>query len=159
MRFSTCLLAYLAQSSHGFIFHQHSTTSKPASKFSSSSSSSALNAVNVNPLVQGVKVSATVQIFSNVKQMQAEGIEVTSLCVGEPDFPPPQAVLDAATRAITNCETRYTAVTGTAELRNAIADDLKERKGGLTYDPNTEIVVGNGAKQCVFQGVLATCGA
>lgn len=90
--------------------------------------------------------------------MQAEGIEVTSLCVGEPDFPPPQAVLDAATRAISNCETRYTAVTGTADLRNAIADDLRERKGGLTYDPNTEIVVGNGAKQCVFQGVLATCG-
>lgn len=89
--------------------------------------------------------------------MQAEGIEVTSLCVGEPDFPPPQAVLDAATQAIVDTETRYTAVTGTAALRNAIAKDLKERKG-IEYDPNTEIVVGNGAKQCVYQGVLAVAG-
>jgi aspartate/methionine/tyrosine aminotransferase len=89
--------------------------------------------------------------------MQAEGIEVTSLCVGEPDFPPPQAVLDAASKAILDCDTRYTAVTGTAALRQAIADDLLTRKG-ITYDPNTEIVVGNGAKQCVYQGVLATAG-
>ena len=89
--------------------------------------------------------------------MQAEGIEVTSLCVGEPDFPPPQAVLDAASKAILDCDTRYTAVTGTAALRNAIAEDLSKRKG-VVYDANTEIVVGNGAKQCVFQGILATCG-
>ena len=89
--------------------------------------------------------------------MQSEGIEVTSLCVGEPDFPPPQAVLDAATQAIVDTETRYTAVTGTADLRNAIAKDLKERKG-IEYDANTEIVVGNGAKQCVYQGVLAVAG-
>ena len=89
--------------------------------------------------------------------MQAEGIEVTSLCVGEPDFPPPQAVLDAATQAIVDTETRYTAVTGTAALRNAIAKDLKERKG-IEYDANTEIVVGNGAKQCVYQGIMAVAG-
>ncbi len=89
--------------------------------------------------------------------MQAEGIEVTSLCVGEPDFPPPQAVLDAATAAIAGNDTRYTAVTGTAALRQAIANDLKKRKG-LEYNANTEIVVGNGAKQCVYQGVLATVG-
>ena len=111
----------------------------------------------INPLLSNVKVSATVQIFSQVKQMQSEGIEVTSLCVGEPDFPPPQAVLDAATAAIQECNTRYTAVTGTADLRTAIAKDLKERKN-LDYDPVSEIVVGNGAKQCVYQGVLATCG-
>ena len=114
--------------------------------------------VSINPLVSNVKISSTVQIFSRVKQMQAEGIEVTSLCVGEPDFPPPQAVLDAATQAILEKETRYTAVTGTSPLREAIAKDLKDRKG-VTYDPITEIVVGNGAKQCVYQGVLSTAGA
>jgi len=114
--------------------------------------------ISINPILDDVKVSATVQIFSNVKQMQAEGIEVTSLCVGEPDFPPPQAVLDAASKAILDCDTRYTAVTGTAALRQAIARDLLERKG-IAYDANTEIVVGNGAKQCVYQGVFATAGA
>ena len=111
----------------------------------------------LNPIVSKVKISKTVEIFSLVKQMEADGIQVTSLCVGEPDFPPPRAVLDAAALAISNCDTRYTAVTGTAALRQAIADDLRNRKG-LTYDPQTEIVVGNGAKQCIYQCVLATCG-
>jgi len=90
--------------------------------------------------------------------MEAEGETVTSLCVGEPDFAPPQAVLDAATAAMANGQTTYTAVTGTLELRQAIADDLKNRKG-VEYNPVTEIVVGNGAKQCVYQGLLAACGA
>lgn len=89
--------------------------------------------------------------------MEADGETVTSLCVGEPDFAPPQSVLDAATLAMQNGQTRYTAVTGTAELRNAIAKDLKDRKG-VEYNPQTEIVVGNGAKQCVYQGLLAACG-
>jgi len=114
--------------------------------------------VELNPLVKSVKISATVEIFSLVKQMEADGIKVTSLCVGEPDFPPPKAVLDAAIEAIANNDTRYTAVTGTAPLREAIAKDLQKRKG-IIYDPKTEIVVANGAKQCVYQGILATCGS
>ena len=113
--------------------------------------------IRINPLIASIKVSKTVEIFSLVKQMEAEGIEVTSLCVGEPDFLPPQAVLDAAIEAVQNGLTKYTAVTGTAELRNAIAADLKRRKG-IQYNPQTDILVGNGAKQCVFQGILATCG-
>jgi aspartate/methionine/tyrosine aminotransferase len=108
-------------------------------------------------LVASVKVSKTVEIFSLVKEMQASGTEVTSLCVGEPDFLPPAAVLDAARQAIEDGDTRYTAVTGTAQLRKAIADDLKRRKG-VQYNPNTEIVVANGAKQCVYQGILAVVG-
>ena len=121
-------------------------------------SSSGEESVELNPLVASVKISKTVEVFSLVKQMEAEGETVTSLCVGEPDFPPPRAVLEAANDALMkNGETRYTAVTGTAALRNAIATDLQKRKG-LVYDPMTEIVVGNGAKQCVYQGVLATCG-
>ncbi|EED87452.1 aspartate aminotransferase [Thalassiosira pseudonana CCMP1335] len=112
----------------------------------------------LNPLLSQIKPSKTVEVFSLVKQMEAEGETVTSLCVGEPDFAPPQCVLDAATKAMTNGQTRYTAVTGTLELRQAIADDLKSRKG-IQYNPMTEIVVGNGAKQCVYQGLLASCGA
>eukprot|EP00557_Chaetoceros_sp_GSL56_P004958 CAMPEP_0176494452 /NCGR_PEP_ID=MMETSP0200_2-20121128/10109_1 /TAXON_ID=947934 /ORGANISM="Chaetoceros sp., Strain GSL56" /LENGTH=449 /DNA_ID=CAMNT_0017892221 /DNA_START=286 /DNA_END=1632 /DNA_ORIENTATION=+ len=122
-----------------------------------SSTSSTTNPIAINPLVADVKVSATVQIFSNVKQMQSQGIQVTSLCVGEPDFPPPDAVLQAASRAVLGGDTRYTAVTGTAALRKAIAKDLNDRKG-LVYDFEKEIVVGNGAKQCVYQGILATVG-
>ena len=134
-----------------------SPVSRSSTAASGASASTEESEIALNPIVSSVKISKTVEIFSLVKQMEAEGTEVTSLCVGEPDFPPPRAVLDAASRAIAGCDTRYTAVTGTAELRQAIADDLRRRKG-LEYNPQTEIVVGNGAKQCVYQGVLATCG-
>lgn len=113
--------------------------------------------IRLNPLVESVKVSKTVEVFGKVKQLEAEGVEVTSLCVGEPDFLPPLQVLQATKKAVDDGQTRYTAVTGTLALRQAIADDLKRRKG-VTYNPNTEIVVGNGAKQSVYQSVLAVCG-
>jgi aspartate/glutamate/aspartate-prephenate aminotransferase len=112
----------------------------------------------INPLVASIKASKTVEIFSKVKDMQAAGIQVTSLCVGEPDFPPAQAVLDAIIEAVKKGDTRYTAVTGTIQLRQAISDDLKRRKG-VEYNPATEIVVGNGAKQCVYQGILVSAGS
>jgi len=112
----------------------------------------------LNPLLDLIQPSQTVEIFSKVKEMRANGIDVTGgLCVGEPDFGPPTPVLDAAIAALQGGDTRYTAVTGTAELRRAIADDLQQRKG-LTYKPLSEIVVANGAKQAVYQGILATAG-
>lgn len=117
----------------------------------------ASNEISLNPLLSNIQPSKTVEIFSLVKQMQAEGIEVTSLCVGEPDFLPPQAVLDATLQAVRNGQTRYTAVTGTNDLRQAISQDLKRRKS-LNYNPLTEIVVANGAKQAVYQGLLAVAG-
>lgn len=97
------------------------------------------------------------EIFSRVKELERNGVKVTSLCVGEPDFLPPAVVLQAVVQAVQNGDTRYTAVTGTAELRQAICNDLKKRKNVL-YDYQTEIVVGNGAKQCVYQGILAVAG-
>jgi len=99
-----------------------------------------------------------VEIFSLVKQMEADGIEITSLCVGEPDYLPPSAVLESLIQAVQAGQTRYTALTGTLELRQAIAHDLQRRKG-VAYDPKSEILVGNGAKQCVFQGIYAVAGA
>jgi aspartate/methionine/tyrosine aminotransferase len=155
-------ILYLASPSHGFLFplapRSVSLGTTPSSlAATTSSSSSKTDAIQLNPIVASVKVSKTIEVFSLVKQMESEGEIVTSLCVGEPDFDPPQAVLEAAVAAIGNGKTRYTAVTGTAELRTAIANDLKRRKG-LVYNPTTEIVVGNGAKQCVFQGMMATCG-
>ena len=112
----------------------------------------------LNPLLSQIKPSKTVEVFSLVKQMEAEGETVTSLCVGEPDFSPPSCVLDAATNAMQAGQTRYTAVTGTLDLRKAISNDLKNRKG-VEYNPMNEIVVGNGAKQCVYQGLMAACGS
>lgn len=132
------------------------TNATAASSVSSSLLSTAAPSIQLNPILQQVQPSKTVEIFSLVKDMEAAGEVVTSLCVGEPDFLPPKAVLEAATQAVLDGDTRYTAVTGTLALRQAIANDLQRRKG-VTYQP-TEIVVGNGAKQCVYQSILATCG-
>lgn len=166
---SYCLITlHSAQSAFSFASKKLDVAATPKSGLkvptSSSSSSSLAMATEasssgsmLNPIVASVKPSKTVEIFSLVKEMEANGETVTSLCVGEPDFLPPQAVLDATVAAVQSGDTRYTAVTGTADLRKAIAEDLKKRKG-VEYNPANEIVVGNGAKQCVYQGVLATCG-
>ena len=111
----------------------------------------------LNPLLSSIAPSATVMIFGRVKELQAQGVAVTSLCVGEPDFLPPPAVLQAVHDAVNAGDTKYTAVTGTAALRQAIADDLQRRKN-VTYHPATDICVANGAKQAVYQGMLATVG-
>ena len=65
--------------------------------------------------------------------MSAQGMTVTSLCVGETDFgPPPAAVWQAIHDAVNAGDTRYTAVTGTLALRQAIAQELQQRKGSRT---------------------------
>jgi aspartate/glutamate/aspartate-prephenate aminotransferase len=134
------------------------TENSADSKASSSSLPNANDIIQINPLIADIKPSKTVEIFSLVKQMQADGMDVTSLCVGEPDFPPAPPILEAVKQAVEAGDTKYTAITGTAALRQAIAADLSRRKG-VEYDWKTEIVVGNGAKQCVYQGILAVAGA
>lgn len=142
--------------------NHHLTPFSLAATSSTSSTTGTASVANtpeyyLNPLIDSIKPSKTVEIFSKVKEMEASGTVVTSLCVGEPDFLPSPVVLEAIIQAVRNGDTRYTAVTGTVPLRRAIAKDLKRRKG-VEYNPLTEIVVGNGAKQSVYQGILAVAG-
>ena len=118
----------------------------------------------LNPAVHTIQPSKTVAIFSLVKQMEAtQGIQVTSLCVGEPDFSPPTSVTQSmitflSTSSITiNQATKYTAVSGLLSLRQAIANDLQTRKQ-IHYQPNTDILISNGAKQSVYQAIWAMAG-
>lgn len=80
-------------------------------------------------------------------------MQVISLSVGQPDFPTPAAVCDAAKAAIDAGKTKYTPNTGTSSLRKAICHKLQS-ENGLEYSP-AEIVVTNGAKQAIWQAVLA----
>jgi hypothetical protein len=66
-------------------------------------------------------------------------VEVLSLCVGEPDFSPAEHILEATKDAVNQGVTRYTQVEGTVELRQAICDDLKKRKG-LDYVPEEVLI-------------------
>ncbi|OQR93657.1 aspartate aminotransferase [Achlya hypogyna] len=114
--------------------------------------------IRLNPLLGKLSQSKTVQIHGLTKQLEAEGKTVYSLCVGEPDFNPHEQVIEAARQGLTDGLVKYTEVSGMIKLRKAISGYL-ERAKGVHYDPATEILVSNGAKQSVFQALLVTCEA
>lgn len=94
------------------------------------------------------------QVAAEAKRMRSEGINVIDLSVGEPDFPTPQNIKEAAKKAIDENHTRYTINAGTIEIRKAIAAKLK-RDNNLEYNLK-EIIVSNGAKHSLFNTILAT---
>lgn len=87
--------------------------------------------------------------------LQAEKVRnAIDLGIGEPDFSPPTHVLEAAKRALDEGKTRYTSTAGIPELLGALAEKAK-KDYGLSYDPNTEILVTVGATQAVFLAMQA----
>ena len=79
-----------------------------------------------------IKPSPTIAVSQKARDLLAQGRDVIGLGAGEPDFPTPDNIKQAAFRAIERNETRYTAVEGIPELRKAIADKFK-RENGLDY--------------------------
>uniref|UniRef100_A0A383W2F2 Aminotransferase class I/classII large domain-containing protein n=1 Tax=Tetradesmus obliquus TaxID=3088 RepID=A0A383W2F2_TETOB len=108
----------------------------------------------LNPLVASLSVSKTMALTDLARSMKESGIDVIGLAAGEPDFDTPEEIVDAGIEALRDGFTRYTPNTGTSKLRQAIVDKLKV-DNGLEYSPD-EIVVSNGAKQAIWQGLLAT---
>ena len=92
--------------------------------------------------------SLTLQIDARAKEMAAHGMNVIGFGAGEPDFPTPKHICDAAKDALDRGMTHYTPVAGTMELRMAICRKM-ERDHGLTYAPQ-DIIVSNGAKHSLF---------
>lgn len=97
---------------------------------------------------QRLKPSATLLITAKAKALKADGIDVVGFGAGEPDFDTPLNIKDEAKRAINNGFTKYTAVGGTDDLKNAIIFRLKEDYG-LTYN-KSEIMVSCGAKHTLY---------
>ncbi len=97
--------------------------------------------------------SATLAMSQKSNEMKAQGIDIINLSVGEPDFFTPQAVKEAAKRAVDNNWSYYSPVPGYMDLRQAISDKLL-KENHLTYTPQ-EILVSNGAKQCVTNTILS----
>ena len=98
--------------------------------------------------IQTLSESLTIAITSLARELKASGKDVLSFSAGEPDFDTPQAIKEAAIKAINEGFTKYTAVEGIPELREAIANKLL-RDNNLKYDP-ADIIVSNGAKQSLF---------
>ena len=109
--------------------------------------------VFVSERIEKIGVSPTMKVAAKAKEMKAEGLPVIDLSVGEPDFPTPQNIKDAAKRAIDNNETGYTINAGTVSLRTAISEKLK-KDNNLDYGLN-EIIVSSGAKQSLFNTIQA----
>lgn len=91
--------------------------------------------------------SATIKMAQMARDLAAEGHEVISLSLGEPDFDTPDHIKEAAKKALDDGYTKYTPVPGLVELRKAIQTKFK-RDNGLEFDLS-QIVVSNGAKQSI----------
>lgn len=97
--------------------------------------------------------SATLAMSQKSGEMKAQGIDVINLSVGEPDFNTPDHIKDAAKKAVDENYSRYSPVPGYPELRKAIVGKL-QKENNLEYGLN-EVLVSNGAKQCVCNAVMA----
>jgi len=108
-------------------------------------------------ILSRVKPSATIAVSQKARELKSQGMDVISLGAGEPDFDTPENIKQAAKDAIDRGETKYTAVAGIIELREAIAAKF-ERENGLTYSP-AQIIAGTGGKQILFNAFMATLNA
>ena len=98
--------------------------------------------------VQKVKPSATLAVTAKANELKAQGVQIVPMGSGEPDFDTPENIQQAAVEAIHNGQTRYTAVDGTPDLKNAIISKFK-RENNLDYSV-TEVMVSSGGKQVFY---------
>ena len=98
--------------------------------------------------VQRIKPSPTLAVTARAGELRAQGKDIIGLGAGEPDFDTPEHIKAAATKAIADGFTKYTAVDGTPSLKQAIIEKLS-RDNQLSYTPN-QILVSCGGKQSFF---------
>lgn len=104
----------------------------------------------VSARVAAIEESATLAISAKAKRLRSEGVDVVDFGAGEPDFPTPSHIVEAAARACADPgRHKYTPTAGLPSLREAIADKT-HRDSGLEVEPS-QVLVTNGAKQSVFQ--------
>jgi aspartate aminotransferase len=108
----------------------------------------------ISDTLSRVKPSATIAVTQKARDLKAQGRDIISLSVGEPDFDTPDNIKKAAIEAINRGETKYTPVSGIVPLREAIARKF-QRENGLDYKPS-QTIVGTGGKQVLYNAFLAT---
>lgn len=101
-----------------------------------------------------IKPSPTIAVTNKAKELKAAGKDVIGLGAGEPDFDTPDFVKDAAKKALDEGQTKYTAVDGTPELKDAIIAKFK-RDNNLSYTRD-QVTVGTGGKQVLYNALMAT---
>jgi aspartate aminotransferase len=106
-------------------------------------------------LISTIEESRTMAISSLVKKLQSEGKNVLSFSAGEPDFPTPEFIKQAAIKAINENFTRYTANEGYAPLINAIVQKFA-KENNIEFKPQN-ILVSAGAKHSIYNLIMALC--
>jgi len=95
------------------------------------------------------------ELERKIAEKKAQGIDVISLGIGDPDTPSPQPVIDALGRAAADPGThKYPSNRGRTEFRETVAR-FYQRRFGVTLDPDTEVIPALGAKECIFNLNLA----
>ncbi|MDE6236068.1 MAG: pyridoxal phosphate-dependent aminotransferase [Muribaculaceae bacterium] len=107
----------------------------------------------ISQRIERLSPSATLAMSQKSAELKAKGVDVINMSVGEPDFNTPEHIKEAAKRAIDENFSRYTPVAGYLSLRQAVCDKLL-RENGISFSPE-QIVVGNGAKQELYNALLA----
>lgn len=109
-----------------------------------------MTAPRISSRIAAIAESATLKVDARAKALQAEGRPVISYAAGEPDFPTPQNIVDAASRAVLDPKNyKYTPAAGLPELREAIAAKTARDSGWAV--PASQVIVTNGGKQAVYQ--------
>jgi aspartate aminotransferase len=108
----------------------------------------------LSDMLSRVKPSPTIAVTNKARELKAAGKDVIGLGAGEPDFDTPENIKAAAKRAIDEGKTKYTAVDGIPELKQAICDKFL-RDNALSYTPS-QVTVGTGGKQVLYNALVAT---
>ena len=109
----------------------------------------------VSSNVSKISPSATIAVEAKANELIAKGIDIISFAEGEPDFDTPENIKASAAQAMQEGFTKYTAVAGIQELKEAICSKLK-RDNHIEYDPS-HIIVSNGAKQALYNAFMTIC--
>ncbi|MFW9849203.1 MAG: pyridoxal phosphate-dependent aminotransferase [Candidatus Thorarchaeota archaeon] len=107
--------------------------------------------------MERIPASGTLRLFEIASKMEREGKKVYHFEVGQPDFPTPQNIVEAAIKALKEGMTRYTSSRGVPELLDAIEYSYKKRN--IDINGKTNVIVTPGGKMALFQGILATVDA
>ncbi|MBV8904036.1 MAG: aminotransferase class I/II-fold pyridoxal phosphate-dependent enzyme, partial [Acidobacteriia bacterium] len=100
-----------------------------------------------------ISTSSTMKVAAEAERLRAEGVDVVDFGAGEPDFPTPDNIKQAAVRALNENFTKYTAVSGTAELKKTVCE-YHRRLFGTDYQPS-ECLITVGGKHIIFNAMQA----
>ena len=114
-----------------------------------------MNTRVISTIVSKISPSATIEVAAKADELKSKGFKIISFATGEPDFDTFENIKEAAAQAMKAGFTKYTAVAGIKELREAICMKLK-RDNNLDYSPS-QIIVSNGAKQALYNAFMTIC--